>query len=160
MANRKLTYHENKTLKLTNVLKYPVSHEQENQEMHVIIEQMQSYIRIKGAMQIGPLIQFTKAELTESGEMQIEMALMLQCNTYIHGVSAPYTMDAVLRVPHAAYCRYQGPESMLQFAYQKIYLEAFEHDIELGSESYTIFVGQDEDAETIMADVFIPKKGQ
>ena len=43
----------------------------------------------------------------------------------------------------------------MKFAYDKINLTAFEEDIELSNENYTIFVNQiDED---IVADVFVEK---
>lgn len=154
----KLQFHPSKVLKLTNVLKYQILINDENFDFNVAIEQMQSYIKTKGAMQIGPLIQYTKTFLNEAGEMDMEIILMLQCNNYIHSVEAPYSMESLIRVTDAMYCRYTGNESKLKFAYDKINLEAFENDIELCECNYTIFVSQSEDSETMIADVFIPKK--
>ena len=48
-------------------------------------------------------------------------------------------------------------EEIAKFAYDKINLEAFENDIELTGESYTVFVDQNEEEGTIVADVFMPK---
>lgn len=53
----KLQFHNNKVLKLTNVLKYKILIDEESFDLNVAIEQMQSYIKIKGAMQVGLLIQ-------------------------------------------------------------------------------------------------------
>lgn len=53
----KLQFHNKKVLKLTNVLKYKILIDEESFGFNVVIEQMQSYIKIKGAMQVGLLIQ-------------------------------------------------------------------------------------------------------
>ncbi len=153
----KLQYSENKTLKLTNVLKYKILLEEEDFDLNVAIEQMQTYIKTKGAVQIGPLIQYTRTFINENNELDMEMVMMLQCNNYIHSVQQPYSMEPVIRVPNALYCRYMGPESFLKFAYDKINLEAFENDIKLADYNYTIFVDNNEEEESIIADVFIPK---
>lgn len=153
----KLQFHNNKVLKLTNVLKYKILIDEESFDLNVAIEQMQSYIKIKGAMQIGPLIQYTRTFINDAGELDMEIIMMLQCNNYINSVEQPYIMESVVRVPNAMYCRYNGPEEKLKFAYDKIQLEAFENDIPLKGDSYTIFVDRDEENETIIADVFMER---
>ena len=155
---KKLEYHESRTLKLTNVLKYKILME-ENFDFNVAIQQMQSYIRTKGGRQVGPLIQYTRTYVNERDELDMEIVLMLQCDNYIHNVEHPYSMDAVIRVPSAMYCRYTGPETMLKFAYDKINLEAFEKDERLADYNYTIYVNQNEEENMLIADVFIPKIG-
>ena len=153
----KLQFHNNKVLKLTNVLKYKILIDEESFDLNVAIEQMQSYIKIKGAMQIGPLIQYTRTFINDAGELDMEIIMMLQCNNYINSVEQPYIMESVVRVTNAMYCRYNGPEEKLKFAYDKIQLEAFENDIPLKGDSYTIFVDRDEENETITADVFMER---
>lgn len=157
--NRLITS-QSKTLKLTNVLKYKCPIQREDFDFNIGVEQMQSFIRSKGAMQIGPLIQYTSSYLNEAGEVDIDIRLLLQCNNYIHSVEQPYTMESVLRIPNCMYCRYIGPEDKLKFAYDKIQLEAFENDIPLKGDSYTIFVNRDEENETITADVFMERADQ
>ena len=153
----KLDYHNNKTLKLTNVLKYRVLMNEDEQDINVVLSQMDAYIRTKGAMQIGPLIQYTRTFVNAVGELEAEMELMLQCNTMLHNVEQPYRMEPVVRIPNAMYCRFHGKENDLRFAYSKIALEAYEADVKLSDCNYTIFVGADEDEETMTADVFIPR---
>lgn len=147
-----------KTLKITNVLNYKLLFYNDTFNTNMDIKQMQSYITVKGATPIGPLIQYTRAFVNENNELDMEITLMLQCNNYIHNVEPPYSMESVIRVPNCMYCRYIGPEDKLKFAYDKIHLEAFENDIELEDCSYTIFVDRNEENETIVADVFIPRK--
>lgn len=154
----KLQFKGNKILKLVNVLRYKVQTEQKDIDFNTKIEQMTSNIKTKAATQIGPLIQYTKVDLNDNGKLDMEIVLMLQCNNYIHNVEPPYSMESVIRVPNCMYCRYIGPEDKLKFAYDKIHLEAFENDIELEDCSYTIFVDRNEEDETIVADVFIPRK--
>ena len=147
-----------KVLKLCNVLKRRILIEETNFSLSTVIEQMQAYIRIKGSVQVGPLIQETRVYSNENNTSNIEMNIMLQCNNYIHDIESPYSKESVIRIPNCMYCRYIGPEDKLKFAYDKIHLEAFENDIELEDCSYTIFVDRNEEDETIVADVFIPRK--
>lgn len=152
----RLQFHENKILKLTNVLKYKILLE-EDFDLNVAIEQMQSYIRAKGAMQIGPLIQYTRTYINENNELDMEIMMLLQCNNYIHSVEQPYSMESLIRIPNALYCRYTGPESFLKFAYDKINLEAFEKDIKLADCNYTIFLDNNQEEDITVADVFVPR---
>lgn len=150
----KIELNERKTLKLSNVLKSSLEIGNGATEPFVQVEQMQSYIRVKGARQIGPLIQYTHASANEHGEVNVDIQLMLQCSNNIHKVEEPYSMESVIRVPNCIYCRYIGPEEGLRFAYDKINLYAFENDIRLKGDSYTIFVDKNEEEDTLIADVF------
>lgn len=152
----KLQYYQNKVLKLQNVLICKLDLTDENIDFNVIVEKMQSYIKVKGAMQMGPLVQHTKTIVTGEEELDMEICLLLQCNNYICSVEKPYRIESIIRVPDCMYCRYIGPEEKMAFAYDKINLEAFENDIELTGESYTVFVEQNEEG-IIVADVFMPK---
>ena len=153
----KLQFNQNKILKLQNVLINKIKLEDGNIDFDILVKKMQSYIKVKGVIQIGPLIQYAKTFVNEDEELDIEINLFLQCNNYIHSVEEPYSMESIIRIPNCMYCRYIGPEEKLKFAYDKINLEAFENDIELTGESYTVFVDQDEEEGTIVADVFMPK---
>lgn len=153
----KLQINNNKILKLQNALISKIDFNDEEINVNLHIEKMQSYINIKGATQIGPLIQHTCPFVNENEEMDVEISLMMQCNNYIHNVEKPYSMQSIIRVTDCLYCRYVGPEEKMKFAYDKINLEAFENDIELTGESYTVFVDQNEQEGTIVADVFMPK---
>ncbi len=151
----KLKTSQEKILKLTNTLIYEVQTE-ELEDLNANMEQMESYIKIKGAMSIGPLIQYTNMVIDEQGQPTLQIKMIRQCNNYIHNVEPPYHMESVLRVTNCMYVRYTGPEEKLKFAYDKINLTAFEEDIALQGDSYTIFVDQNEEEDTITADVFMP----
>ena len=108
--------------------------------------------------QIGPLIQYSKVELDENNEPDINMQFMLQANNFIHNVEQPYRMESLLRVKNCLYARYNGPDDKLKFAYDKLGVYAFENDIELDGCNYTIYVDRNEEEETMVADVFMPVK--
>lgn len=153
----KIEFNEKKTLKLSNVLLCKMDLQSEETSIDVQLEQMQTYIKTKGAVQIGPLIQHISPEMSEQGDIDVHITFLLQCNHDIHNVEQPYTMKNILRIPNCLYCRYTGPESTLKFAYDKINLYAFENDIKLKGDSYTVFVDNDEENDTIIADVFMEK---
>ncbi len=119
---------------------------------------MENYIKSKGSQTIGPLIQHIESSVNEQGEIDIVIKLLRQSSNFIQHVEPPYEMKSVIRVKNCMYVRYTGPESKLKFAYDKINLTAFEEDIELKGDSYTIFVDQNED--NIIADVFMEKANE
>lgn len=151
----KIEVNLNKTLKLTNALMNTVKIEG-NINFDLIIQQMDNYIKSKGFLPIGPLIQKTMYKENEENQFDVYVTFIRQSNNFIHTVAEPYKMEAVLRVKNCMYARYIGPEDKLKFAYDKINVTAFEEDIEISRESYTIFV--DKQDENIVADVFVEKK--
>lgn len=151
----KLQFSPQKSLRLENVLKYKVLLDEEDMNLEIMIEQMQSYINVKGAAQIGPLIQYTRTFVNEENELDMEIIMLLQCNHFIHNVEPPYQMESVLRVKNCMYCRYTGPGEKMKFAFDKINLEAFEEDIELKGDSYTIYVDEQDGDMTV--DVFMER---
>lgn len=89
---------------------------------------MQSYIKKKGVIQKGPLIQYTSMNIKDNQEVDLKITLMMQCNNYIHSTEEPYSMESLIRVQNCMYCRYNGPQEKLKLAYDKINVEAFETD--------------------------------
>lgn len=151
----KIEVNMNKILKLSNVL-IEVIEINNIEDFNVLFLKIENYIKSKGATAIGPLIQKISYHVNDEGKPEVKVYLMRQANNFIHNVEPPYTMESVLRVKNCMYARYTGPEEKLKFAYDKINLTAFEEDIELSNESYTIFVDKQDD--NIIADVFVEKK--
>jgi hypothetical protein len=154
MKKEKIQVNNNKKLKLTNVLINEVDLK-ENEGLEKEIVKMENYIKNKGAMAIGPLIQYTNVENDGINEPKVLIKLMRQSSAFIHNIEAPYKMESVIRVKNCMYARYTGEESKLKFAYDKINLIAFEEDIPLKGDSYTIFVNSNDDG--IIADVFMER---
>lgn len=144
----------NKTLKLTNVLIAKMTAE-DMQDM-TFAEKMENYIKSKGYQPIGPLVQYTGVEQGENGEQELVIRMLRQANGYINHAEPPYTVESVLRVPNCLYVRFTGPQDKLGVAYDKLTVYAYEEDIPLTGNNYTVFVNQLEN-EDIVADVFMEK---
>lgn len=145
----------NKTLKLTNVLFFDLS-SSDNDDIEIVILRMENYIKSKGATPIGPLIQKSCYNINEDGQLEIHVYLMRQASNYIHNVEAPFKIESIVRVRNCMYARFTGPEDKMRLAYDKIHVTAFEENIELADEYYTVYVDQQDDS--IVADIFVEKK--
>lgn len=153
----KLLFFENKTLKLKNVLMYEISEADEEVRMDVLIEQIKSYIRAKGTKNVGPLIQCIRNEIAIGGQLNVNTSLMMQCDKQIINTEYPYIFQEEVKVEDALYCRYQGPQNSFGLAYDKIKVEAFEKNILLGNEMYSIFLDNEMAEDEMITDVFIKK---
>lgn len=149
-----LKLNKNKILKLTNVL-IKRFNGNELDIVQVEVEKMVNYLKSKGSIQVGPAIQYANTFINQEGQLDIEMRMLLQSNNYIKKIEEPYYMESIIRVKNCMYVRYQGGEDELKYAYDKIILTAFEEDIPLKGDSYTIFVDQQDDQ--IIADVFMER---
>lgn len=151
----KIQISNNKTLKLTNTLFLEVELNQDF-DLGTTVVKMDNYLKSKGAMPIGPLIQRTVYSINENQQLEIHAYLMRQTNNFIHNIEAPYKMEPVIRVRNCMYAHYVGPEEKLKLAYDKINVTAFEEDITVANENYTIFIEKQDD--NIVADIFVEKK--
>lgn len=148
----KIAIRENKVLKLNNVLIREVS-ENELIDIDKISYMMDSYIKSKGNSTIGPMINYSGFEMQEDGQPKIKIKIMVQLKNSIHNVEKPYELKNQLRIVNCLFARFTEKEENLQFAYQKLGVHAFENDIKLKGDSYTVFVKQEEN--NIVADVFM-----
>lgn len=150
----KIQFNNSKTLKLTNALIKKIV-EDDFTNFAKTIELMNNYIKSKGYMPVGPLIQYTTIKYDENTNPTVVISLIRQSNNFINHVESPYSMQSIIRAKDCMYVRYTGEESKLKFAYDKINLVAFEEGIELKGDSYTVFINQIEDIVT--ADVFMER---
>lgn len=148
----KISIRENKTLKLTNVLIRELS-ENEIIDIDKINYIMDSYIKSKGNSTIGPMINYSNLEVDENGQAKISIKIMVQLKNPIYNVEAPYELKKELRISNCLFARFNEKEENIQFAYQKLGVYAFENDIKLKGDSYTVFVKKEEG--NIVADIFI-----
>ena len=124
---------ENKTLKLTNVVARRIAPE-ELGNMMVALTQLQNFIKSHNA----------------------QLYMMQQATQLITQTEPGYEVDAVLRVKNCLYAHYTGPMAYSQLASSKLQILAFEKDLKLTGDNYTIFVSQDDDDAVV--DVFMETK--
>jgi len=153
--NEKIIVKENKTLKLNNVLIREVS-QNELIDMNKITYMMDSYIKSKGNSIVGPMINYSSVESDENGQAKILMKIMVQLKNSIHNMEKPYELKNQIRITNCLFARFTEKEENLQQAYSKLGLYAFENDIKLKGNSYTVFVNKNEKG--IVADVFMELK--
>ena len=160
---------DNKSLRLDNVLIYTVvdfstlspeggeEADLDNFSMGIEVIKMENQIRSKGAKQVGPLIQFSGTNKKSDEDIEIKMSLMLQSDRFIQNLDPPYTMEPVISVKNCMYTRFTGYEDDITFAYQKIQVEAYENEIKLTGNTYTVFLDSDEVTGMMTADIFMEK---
>lgn len=150
---REIQIAEHKTLKLTNVLSRKIQPE-EFANLQVVLTQMHNFIKSNNAQPMGPLVQCIR--MSSGPNPQPEIYFLQQTTQLISRMDPGYQMDAVLRVRNCLYAHYTGPMSRSSLASQKLDIFAFENELELTGNVYTIFVNQDEDESVI--DVFMETK--
>ena len=150
---REIQTAENKTLKLTNVVSRRIQPEEFN-NMQIVLTQMHNFIKSNGAQPLGPLVQCIK--LPAGPNPQPEVYMMQQATQLITQTEPGYEVDAVLRVKNCLYAHYTGPMAYSQLASSKLQILAFEKDLKLTGDNYTIFVSQDDDDAVV--DVFMETK--
>ncbi|WP_010237568.1 hypothetical protein [Clostridium arbusti] len=148
----KIIVKEKKILKLNNVLIREIN-ESELMDVDQISYMMDSYIKSKGNSHLGPMVNYTFAEGDEKGQIRIKLKLITQLKNPINNIEKPYEFKSQVRVSNCLFARFTEKEENLQYAYSKLNLYAFEKDIKLKGDSYTVFVNKDED--NIVADVFM-----
>ena len=104
----------------------------------------------------GPLIQYTNFKVNESGEPIIITKYMIQTVSPLEEES-PYEFKSIVKQENCLFARFEEKEENLQFAYQKLGVYAYENDMKLQGNSYTVFVDRKEDG-NIVADIFMPIK--
>ncbi len=151
----KIIIKENKTLKLTNVLIRDVP-QLELMDSQKLLHMMHAFILSKNKMSTGPLIQYSSVKVDENGQPNLVTKFMIQL---VDGINeeAPYEFKTMIKQENCLFSRFEEKEESLNFAYQKMSVYAFENNIKLRGDSYTVFVDRKEDG-FIVADIFMPLK--
>jgi len=151
-TTEKIIVKENKVLKLNTVLIRDVN-ENEFKYIGKVAYMMESYIKSKGNSSIGPMINYSTAKADENGQVKIMLKLMVQLKNPIHNVEDTYEIKNQIRVTNCLFARFSEKQENLQFAYSKLQLYAFENNIKLKGDNYTVFVESKDDK--MIADVFM-----
>ena len=140
-----------KTLKLKNILSKEIG-SSEGAEMQKAMHMFSAYIKSKKLTPYGPLVIYGKIAF-ENGSLVQRSRLMIQIREIPDKIESPYSFDELIRVENCIMARYRGDATSIQMAHGKINVHAFENDIQLKGETYTVFVEQNDDGR-ILADVF------
>ena len=151
-TTEKIIVKENKVLKLNTVLIRDVN-ENEFKYIGKVAYMMESYIKSKGNSSIGPMINYSTAKADENGQVKIMLKLMVQLKNPIHNVEDTYEIKNQIRVTNCLFARFSEKQENLQFAHSKLQLYAFENNIKLKGDNYTVFVESKDDK--MIADVFM-----
>lgn len=147
----KIIIKENKTLKLNNVLIRRIS-DNEIIDINKIAYMMESYIKSKGNFAIGPMVNYSAIEFDDE-KAKVVVKLMVQMKNPIYSVENPYEHKAVIKVTNCLFARFIERGEYIQFAYEKLRVHAFENNINLRGDSYTVFLK--DEGENIVADIFM-----
>ena len=153
--SEKIVIKESKTLKLSNVLIRDIP-QLELMDAQRMLHMMQAFIVSKSNMSQGPLIQYSNIKINDSGEPEIITKYMIQIVSTIDE-EAPYEFKSMIKQENCLFARFEEKEENLKFAYQKMVVYAFENDIKLRGDSYTVFVDRKDDG-FVVADIFMPVK--
>jgi hypothetical protein len=148
--DREIEIVENKVLKLKNVLSKELvsgNPAETQRSMHMF----ETYIRSKDLEPYGPTI-VRGTVIFDNGRPRERKEMMVQLRNVPSKVEPPHAFTESMRVENCMLARYKGEASGLPMAYGKMQVHAFEKEIDLVGETYTIVVGQDGDG--ILADVF------
>lgn len=150
-SKKKIIIRENKTLKLTNVLIREIkSIELDNiPQIYYLVD---SYVKAKRNSIVGPMITCSKTVINQNGQPQVILELMVQLKEPLKEEDE-YRFKPVIRVEKCLFARYVEREGNLQFAYQKLGVYAFENDINLKDDCYTVFVKKED--ENVAVDIFM-----
>ena len=141
---------ENKTLKLKNILYKEIGFgtDADTQKAAYMFE---SYIKSKGFVPYGPSI-IKVSVIYENGKLLQKKEMMVQLRQVPDKIESPYSFTELLRIENCLLARYHGNMFNLPMAYSKLQVYAFENNIGLKGDTFTIIIEQKEG--DITADVF------
>jgi hypothetical protein len=144
---------DGKTLKLNNVLSKETG-TLDGDELAKALHMFDAYTKSKKLTPYGPMVMFSKTAF-DGAKMSQRSKLMAQLREAHENPDPPYSFDRVVKVDGCVLARYRGSAVGLQVAYSKLQVYAFEHDIQLKGETYTVIIEQKDG--DILADVFTEK---
>ncbi|WP_267378661.1 hypothetical protein [Bacillus sp. GM_Baccil_2] len=149
----KISITAKKTLKLNNVLIAKVK-DNDPLEIQKASHMMQSYVKSHGKSIVGPLISHSYSTVDSEGNINFNVNLMVQLDSPHHIPDVNYKFKNQLIVENCLFARFNDEEENIRFAYLKLNVHAFENNLNLQGESYTVYMKQKSDR--LVADIFMP----
>jgi hypothetical protein len=151
--SREILILENKVLKLKNTLirKFKIDDEPLEKKLHMF----ESYLKIYKIETFGPIILKTHIEGTDLSELVI--SAIIQVKSDKPKLLSPYKFENEIKVGPCLFSRFEGKEQYANIAQCKMQVYAYENNIILGTESYSIYKERNEKYSVI--DTFVPIVG-
>ena len=122
------------------------------QKTNVVIASSISKLKAYGVSVHGPLTVWANMETFE-GKIRVERKLIMQCVEDLSEISVSFEKKENVKIGPCIYARFVGKEEDLIRAFEKASVYAYENDIKLKNENYTVYVEQKGLISTI--DVFV-----
>lgn len=145
---REIPVKENVTVKLKNVLMRRTDQFSAD-EFQRITQLFDTYVKTIGVEAFGPPI--TKTQTSVNGT--IETTFIRQLKGEPEKVTEPYEFSPELRLENCILAQYEGPENEMTVVHSKLGVYAYEHEIKLDGEVYTVLKEAKEGS--VKADVFV-----
>lgn len=144
---------ENKTLKLKNcIIRSCLENELANTGK--IKYMFENYLKNKGLKQVGPNIVYSSLKF-ENDRPEILTSLLVQIDNDSKLVlDKPYIFEREVVVEKCIFAEFKGNIKYLPLAYQKMEVYAYENELVLKGDKYTIYLM--EDFSNTVAHVFMP----
>ena len=154
--SKEILVEENKVLKLKNVFIKTMIIDEEFTKVpfEKRIKDFEDYVRNNDYLPFGPLI--IRNSIIGTEEAKIQLKLMIQLKKEIN-VIPPYEFIKELKTKPCLFSRFIGEEKDSGLAGSKMQVYAYEHDLVLDVESYSIT--KKEDSHIVM-DTFVPIIGR
>lgn len=152
--NKEIIIEENKILKLKNVLmrEFKLDEEPLNKKLYMF----ESYLKMHKIETFGPLIIKTHIEGTDKPDLLI--SVLIQTKEENPTIIRPYSFTSEVKVGPCLFSRFIGKEENAGIAQSKLQVYAYEKNIVLGSESYSVYKNQTSEYAEI--DTFVPIIGR
>ena len=120
------------------------------ESMDKSIRMFNSYVKREGLETHGPTIIRTSTMFV-GNENVLEMDMMVQLRGKMENVQDPYSFSEMVRLEGYLMARYRGPMNMTDMANMKIRVYAFEKEMDLGPNTYTVYTS---DSKGPVVDIF------
>ena len=125
-------------------------------ETNATVNSSVSKLKACGVFVSGPPIIWAGARI-DGDKVILERKLILQCAGDMSRISTGFERKKATKIGPCIHARFIGDEQNLVRAFEKVSVYAYENEIELKKENYTVYVKNDGPVYTI--DIFVPLEG-
>ncbi|MDR1800608.1 MAG: hypothetical protein LBQ95_02005 [Lachnospiraceae bacterium] len=152
---KQLKVEKGKILMLRNVIEYRMKWTSDT-DIERIVGLEEKYILSKGAKPVGPVVQHNSIKIDSQGNIETWISLFRQTTNSLDSIDEPFSFKPLVKVNNCLLLHFRGEGQDLKYAFDKLGVYAYENDLKLKGDSYTVFVNQTEDE--LIADIFMEYK--